>query len=142
MRLINKIILHCSATEDTPSKSYDAIKRYHTVDLGWKDIGYHYILEYVKGEVQVYNGRPIETVGAHCKGQNTNSIGICIVGNFDKTEPTKAMYHKLAGLLMELLIEYDLDITDIFPHYRFSKEKTCPGRKFNLIELVNYILED
>ena len=142
MRLINKIILHCSATKDTGTQSFDAIKFNHINTLGWEDIGYHFVLEYVKGDIITHTGRPIETVGSHCLGQNTHSIGICVVGDFDKTEPTEAMYHELSCLIWDLMNEYDLDMTDIYPHYRFSTEKTCPGRKFNMIKVIKHLLED
>jgi N-acetylmuramoyl-L-alanine amidase len=51
------------------------------LDRGWSDIGYHFLI-YLDGSL--HEGRPIERVGAHCKGHNEGSIGIAYVGGIDK----------------------------------------------------------
>lgn len=52
---------------------------------GWAGIGYHY---YIRKDGTVYQGRPIQYVGSHCKGNNSCSIGVCLEGNFLKEKPT------------------------------------------------------
>ena len=73
MREINKIILHCSATPEDRDVKAETIKKWHT-DKGWSDVGYHYIIE-LDGRLKT--GRPIERIGAHCKGHNNDSLGVC-----------------------------------------------------------------
>jgi N-acetyl-anhydromuramyl-L-alanine amidase AmpD len=54
----------------------EEIDRWHKAN-GWSGIGYHFVVDR-QGDVCV--GRPVEKVGAHVKGHNSNSIGICLVG--------------------------------------------------------------
>ena len=45
MRNIDKIIVHCSATPEGRDVSTEEIKRWHTEERGWDDIGYHWVVE-------------------------------------------------------------------------------------------------
>lgn len=83
MRHINEVIIHCS---DTPPKWMQGaklddqiaeIRRWHVEERGWSDIAYHYI---IGRDGSVGFGRPLETAGAHTKGHNANSIGVCLIG--------------------------------------------------------------
>lgn len=93
MRKINYIVLHCSATKETSNVSFEAIDRMHKergfkVIVGGKEIhiGYHY---YITKDGVIHQGRPIEVIGAHVKGYNANSIGICYEGGLDKNGKVK-----------------------------------------------------
>ena len=77
MRSIDKIIIHCSATPPHKDFSAEDIRDWHVKGNKWSDIGYHYI---VKLDGSMEYGRPIEVPGAHCKGHNQDSIGICYIG--------------------------------------------------------------
>ena len=79
MRTINEIIVHCTATFPDQAVTVADITRWHR-QLGWKTIGYHFLIT-LTGEVQT--GRPIEEAGAHCKGHNAHSIGVCYAGGLD-----------------------------------------------------------
>ena len=79
MRKITKIIVHCSATPEGKDYSVDTIRDWHLA-RGWRDIGYHFVI-YRNGEIA--EGRPIEQSGAHCKGENYCSIGICYIGGVE-----------------------------------------------------------
>lgn len=79
MRKINKIIIHCSATPEGREITVEDITLWHK-KRGFKTIGYHYII-YLDGSIHI--GRPEEEIGAHCVGQNSNSIGICYIGGMD-----------------------------------------------------------
>jgi N-acetyl-anhydromuramyl-L-alanine amidase AmpD len=71
----------------------------------------------------VENGRPLELSGAHCKGHNRNSIGICLVG---KDEFTPEQLDSLLDQLEFICKTYDIPYSDIYGHCEFS-EKTCPN---------------
>ena len=76
-RVINEIIVHCTASREGQPMTVDAIRRMHIKDRGWSDIGYHYVV-YIDGSI--HEGRPVNISGAHCKYHNTHSIGVVYVG--------------------------------------------------------------
>lgn len=77
MRDIEQIVIHCSATRPTLDIGADEIRRWHTEERGWTDIGYHFVC---RRDGTIEEGRPLERPGAHVKGFNASSIGICWVG--------------------------------------------------------------
>jgi len=87
MRDINEIILHTSATDESWMRGHALknkvaeIRRWHTDTppngRGWRDIGYHFLID-LDGKVMA--GRPLEQTGAHVKGRNTGTIGVCLIG--------------------------------------------------------------
>jgi N-acetylmuramoyl-L-alanine amidase len=127
MRKINKIILHCSATPEGRNHDVEDIRRWH-LRRGFSDIGYHYLI-HIDGTIEP--GRPIAKQGAHCSGQNRNSIGICYVGGMDKDMKhpkdtrTKAQKDSLIKLMHELIYKYNKDMT-IHGHNEFAN-KACPS---------------
>ena len=136
MRKINKIILHCSATPEGRNHDVEDIRRWH-LRRGFSDIGYHYLI-HIDGRIE--KGRPIEKQGAHCSGQNRNSIGICYVGGMDKDmnkakdTRTKEQKDSLIYLMHELIYKYNKDMT-IHGHNEFAN-KACPS--FNVkVEYAN-----
>ena len=56
MRKINKIIVHCTATQESKDVSLDEVRRWH-LNRGWRDIGYHFLIQ---RDGTVEEGRPIE----------------------------------------------------------------------------------
>ena len=81
MRKINKIIIHCSATPKHKDFSAETIRDWHVKGNGWDDIGYHYVVR-LDGSLEY--GRPVQVPGAHCRGENKSSIGICYIGGMDE----------------------------------------------------------
>ena len=80
MREINKIIVHCSATREGENFDVAEIRKWHVEGRGWSDIGYHFYID-LYGEI--HKGRDIAKIGAHTKGQNRNSIGLCYCGGVE-----------------------------------------------------------
>ena len=125
MRKINKIIVHCSATPEGRDYTVADIDRWHKAK-GWKGIGYHYVI-YRDGSVHA--GRPVEQVGAHCTGQNANSIGVCYIGGLAsdgktaKDTRTPEQRQALRSLVAELCAKYP-GVT-IHGHREFAN-KACP----------------
>lgn len=75
-RLITDIIIHCSATPNGTDFDAADIDVMHKA-RGFARIGYHFVI-CINGDIQV--GRNIEEVGAHVKGYNSHSVGICMIG--------------------------------------------------------------
>lgn len=124
MREINKIIIHCSATKASQDIGAFQIDECHK-KLGWSGIGYHFVIRR-SGEIE--KGRDIAVTGAHCKGQNKNSIGICLVGGIDengKSENnfTESQFQSLRELVAELKQQYPN--TSVHGHNEFAP-KDCP----------------
>ena len=135
MREINKIILHCSYSDWGDA---DEIRRWHMEPPNnYDDIGYHYVVlncypdcdswrlkrpdPHRDGEVQ--EGRPIEIPGAHARGYNHDSIGICWIGKRSFTAPQILYTRKLIDD-----IRRDFGDIPLFPHSIFNKHgKTCPN---------------
>jgi len=82
---VDKIIVHCSATrEGDDSVDFEVIDKWHKA-RGWKGCGYHFIV-LMDGTVQ--RGRQINECGAHTKGLNCTSWGICYIGGVEKDGKT------------------------------------------------------
>lgn len=133
-REINLIVLHCSATPAKMDIGVDEITDWHVNGNKWSDIGYHFV---IKRNGLIEEGRPLEKAGAHAKGFNTRSIGICIVGGTDdngKPEDNKTLEQEKS--LAELIFELQL----LFPgvkvigHNEVSS-KDCPS--FDVQEWLN-----
>lgn len=93
------LIVHCSDTEG-PEIAVDAWKafhRYHTTVNGWSDIGYHFT---IGRDGTIIRGRSETTPGAHCKGYNKRSLGICLVGQNTFTREQLQSLGKLGAWLM------------------------------------------
>ncbi len=107
MRTITLIIIHCSATRVTRRYTFQQCRADH-IKQGWKDIGYHY---YITRDGVVHDGRPISAVGAHCKGHNKHSIGVCYEGGLDASghacdTRTRAQCKSMYSLLSRLHEQY------------------------------------
>lgn len=101
------IVIHCSATKASTDYTVERLKEDHLA-RGFNDIGYHF---YITKDGTVHECRPIEKVGAHAKGYNSNSIGICYEGGLDedgkpKDTRTDAQKSAIKELVGELATKY------------------------------------
>lgn len=126
MRKIDKIIIHCAATPEGKPYTVADIDRWHR-QRGFRCIGYHFVI-YLDGSI--HKGRPVEQIGAHCTGQNANSIGICYIGGYTKDGKTpkdtrtEAQRAALIQLVKELKASYPK--ATIHGHNEFAN-KACPS---------------
>ena len=76
------IVVHCSATPPGSDIGADEIDDWHRRrDPPFKMIGYHAV---IRRDGQIEFGRHFDEAGAHVKGQNYRSVGICMVGGIDE----------------------------------------------------------
>ncbi|CAD1474525.1 unnamed protein product [Heterotrigona itama] len=106
-------------------------QNHHMDDNGWFDIGYNFI---IGEDGNVYEGRGWNDVGAHAPGYNSQSIGICIIGDFSNFLPDEA-----ALKAVNALINYGVSIGKISENYRVLGHRQavntlCPGT-----ELYKYV---
>lgn len=133
MRKIDEIILHCTATPEGRDHSVDDVRAWHR-QRGFRDIGYHYLIT-LDGSVRA--GRPLEAAGAHCRGHNARSIGVCYVGGVaadgrtPKDTRTAAQREALVSLLLKLLMRFRA--ARVVGHNELSS-KACPS--FDVREFV------
>lgn len=134
MRKIDSVIVHCSATKAGQDFTAEDIDRWHR-ERGFKGIGYHYIV-CLNGKIE--KGRDILLPGAHCKGWNERSIGICYIGGLDENghpadTRTNAQKRVLFQLIMDLQKEYD--ILQVLGHRDTSPDLNGDG----IIETYEYV---
>lgn len=129
MREIKKVILHCAATREGKDIDAKTIKRWHTAPpRSWSDIGYHFV---IKLDGTIERGRPIYRAGAHTKGHNADSVGVCYVGGLDsqgqpKDTMTAEQERSFRALYAALCMVFQ-DPT-LHGHNEFST-KACPSFK-------------
>ncbi len=121
------IVIHHSATE--PDIAIDDIRAAHLA-RGFIDIGYHYL---IRRDGTVVPGRPEHQEGAHARGLNRHSLGVCCLGNFEETEPDPRQIVSLTKLVVELAQRYSVPPHRIIGHrdvMKLSSSATvtvCPG---------------
>ena len=118
MRNINKIIVHHSDSDYASHDDIKVIKEWHLA-RGFSDVGYHY---FIRKDGLVQRGRDIMIMGAHCKGQNKSSIGICLSGG---SKFTDYQFVALNNLIRSLNIRLSKKLP-IYPHNKYSS-KSCPN---------------
>lgn len=135
MRKITEIIIHCSATKEGKDFTVEDIDRWHR-QRGFSGVGYHFII-YRDGSIHA--GRPKNKIGAHCKGHNAHSIGICYIGGLSadgkpKDTRTAAQKASLRALVEQLQEEFPH--ATVHGHNEFAA-KACPcfdvQKEFGLI---------
>ena len=134
-----KIVLHHSLTNDGQTVSWGAIRKFHIVDLNWIDIGYHFGVEQVGNDYEIFVGRMMNKIGAHCKGKNDSSLGVCFVGNFDLEPPPQLQFELGLGLVKTLCDVFQIDKHHVYPHHRFAPWKTCPGTQFGVDRFLKHL---
>ena len=133
MRPIDEIIVHCTATRPgwmegrTTEAKVAEVRRWHREDRGWRDIGYHYLID---RNGYIVAGRALDQAGAHTKGRNANSIGVALIGGHGAAATDKFEDHftpeqdkALRGLIEDLRRRFDVNVSG---HNDYAA-KGCPG---------------
>lgn len=137
MRDIDTIVVHCSDSSFGDVALIDAWHR----ERGFDRIGYHHVIlnglrknsrRYdfaVDGLIQ--QGRPHSAVGAHAKGHNSSSIGICLIGKGGRFSISqwRALFEKCC----ELMEQYDIPLENVVGHNELDSGKTCPDFDVGLL---------
>ncbi len=128
-REINKVFIHCSASDVKAHDNIEIIREWHVEDNGWLDVGYHYFIT-KNGTIQ--EGRPLEKVPSAQKGHNTGSIAICLSGDHIDLF-TQKQFEALLDLCAQINKSY---YRIAFHGHCEVSEKTCPVFDYkNILEL-------
>ncbi|AFR36553.1 N-acetylmuramoyl-L-alanine amidase [Riemerella anatipestifer] len=137
MRTIKYIVLHCTATSQTTT--IESIKRFWREKLGWKNVGYHYI---IKADGEIVQLADLNTISNGVKGHNRYSVHIAYIGGVEKGKAVdnRTVHQKASQvkLLRELQAKYptaeilghrdlspDLNGDGIISPHEWTKE--CPS---------------
>lgn len=127
MRKIDSIFIHCSFTPADMDIGVKEIRDWHVNGNGWSDIGYHRVIRR-NGKTQT--GRGLARMGAHTRGYNATSVGICLVGG--KGVRGRPMFNYTHEQIIELKAQVDalcsrfgLDYRHVHGHNEVSS-KACP----------------
>lgn len=122
---VKYIVVHCSATYPGQPCDAEIIDKWHCQQGNFM-IGYHYVVM-PDGEVQ--HGRPLCYIGAHVRGYNYCSIGVCYVGGLDAdgvTADTRTEAQKEALLRLLKYLKKKFPLARIVGHRDLAKGKACP----------------
>jgi len=131
------VVVHHSAND---TGSYDQIDREHRKIQGWDGCGYHFVIgngsDSPDGQIEVARRWVNQKHGLHCRdGKNSDvnecGIGICLIGNLDKTPPTPKQIAATRMLVAYLTDRYDIAGDAVGTHTELASHPTaCPGKFF------------
>ena len=130
------IVIHHSATSRGSAASFDRNHRAR----GWDALGYHFVIgngtDTPDGKVEVGIRWEQQKHGAHCKTPgnyfNDHGIGICLVGDFTKTRPTRKQLESLDRLVAFLSQACGIPPQRVTTHGHINHKTRCPGQNFAL----------
>lgn len=96
------------------------------MDKGWSDIAYHFV---VRRDGLLELGRDINRMGAHVKGFNRGSIGVCLVGGVDEQLKPDDNYTDNQWLTLWHTLQFlkmDYPDASITGHNDHTLMKACP----------------
>lgn len=147
---VTHIIIHHSDTKDSGAIDWDAITRYHIEHNGWADNGYNWGLELVGDTFQILKGRPMSIAGAHTRDGrfNQRSVGVCVVGDWDKEAPPREQLFLAQSLVRDLQKFLHVKRENVIGHREAQQiagvarknRKNCPGLRFPLSEFREKLL--
>ena len=118
-RAIDRVFIHCSASDRKKDDRVSVIKEWHLA-RGWSDTGYHY---YVRKSGLIELGRPLTKVPAAQKGHNKGTIAICL-GGLEEENFTEAQFNSLRAICHQIDDAYEGNVT--FHGHCEVSNKTCP----------------
>ena len=125
----NVIVLHHAAAHTCTAQQID---NWHKGN-GWSGIGYHF---FIRKDGSIYRGRPEWAVGAHASGRNSDTIGVCVEGDYEeeRTMP-QTQKNSVKEILRYLKGKYPK--AGIKGH-REVGATGCPGKYYPLQEMKDY----
>lgn len=131
------IVIHHSASRRGTIKGMD---RFHREERHMENgLAYHFVIGNGQGipdgKVEPGHRWTKQLQGGHMASAalNNTCIGVCLVGNFDETKPTRRQMDSLQALCTYLTRRCRLDASRLKTHQQINTRPTrCPGRHFPL----------
>jgi len=122
---VKYIVVHCSATTPDMDIGAQVIDAWH-IGRGWSGIGYHGV---IRRDGALESGRELTRMGAHVRGHNSESVGICLVGGLDDDRRpaatfTAEQYTTLKYVLGGLVRRFPG--AKVVGHHDLNPRKSCP----------------
>ena len=123
---VRHIVIHCSYTPPSMDIGVVEIRVWHHQN-GWRDLGYHHV---IRRDGTVEPGRPEDQHGAHVRGHNGTSLGVCLVGGMAQADKrpdcnfTTDQWTALDALVYELKQRYPN--AEVVGHRDLDPGKACP----------------
>ena len=139
-----RIVVHHSATPVDDALNMHRVHKARGMKNG---LAYHFVIS--NGSRKAYDGEVF--LGSRWKGQldgghmkklswNKESIGICLIGNFELRSPTAKQMTALEGLCEYLMKRCNISKSKVTTHKILHKNHTvCPGKYFSLPSLIKRI---
>ena len=126
-REIKMLVIHCSATRCNVPFTVSQLDTCHR-KRGFDGIGYHF---YITRDGGVHATRPLERIGAHAKGFNLHSVGICYEGGLDadgKPADTRTWQQRDSMNDLIYALRHAFGDVKVLGHYQLSADihKACP----------------
>lgn len=140
--VVSHLIVHHSASPNAASDWAAVVRSFwnqHVNVNGWDDVGYNYLID---PNGVIYEGRGNNIRGAHFCAKNSNTMGVCVIGDFTNVQPSAAALGSLSKLLAWKLCENSLGglIESFHPQsnaqlhtiagHRQGCATACPGDAF------------
>ena len=131
---VTEITLHCADTRPEWMagrplvEKVAEIRRWHVQERGWRDIGYHWVID---RDGTVAPGRLETEIGAHVEGHNRGTIGVCLLGGYGAKADDpfeKSFTPAQAAAVRRLINEINARaaIRKVSGHNDYAA-KACPG---------------
>jgi len=141
------IVIHHSGTKNGSSAIFD---KWHREGRHWEGVGYDFVIgngtNSADGRVEVTFRWRRQMPGAHCGGTpgnwaNRDAVGICLVGDFDRTKPTSRQMLSLVKLIRFLQSRYRIPKSRIYGHNTTpgAPPTDCPGKHFQMAKLKSML---
>lgn len=134
---VRRIVIHHSGTP--LDYSPEAIAQYHIGPNhicadGCPEIAYHILLDY-RGRAYLVND--LTEVTYHALGNNADTVGICLIGDYNEHQPTRTQLRRLGMLIryVNLRVGRRLEVVG----HRDLKDTTCPGAHIDIGRLQGAI---
>ena len=119
-RAVDRVFLHCSASDREDHDDVKVMRKWHVEDKGWDDVGYHF---FIRRDGTVQPGRDLEKTPAAQRGHNTGTIAICLHG-LAVEKFSKAQFKSVIALCQEIDKACEGQVS--FHGHCEVSSKTCP----------------